>query len=105
MWSETISSHALMTLHTKKFNKPELLPLVEDVTKLSNHLKDKVEDLMKKDFTDPVHYCSLAKVCLAQVILFRVQIIGGPLSFSPLLQLKGPPKFIEWAFLAHQFPF
>lgn len=42
-WKERISHHALRILHEAKRNNPKLLPLTDDVVKLSNHLKDEVK--------------------------------------------------------------
>uniref|UniRef100_A0A8W8MJ70 Uncharacterized protein n=1 Tax=Magallana gigas TaxID=29159 RepID=A0A8W8MJ70_MAGGI len=37
-WTDIISSQALSSLHEKKYNKPMLIPLVEDVKKLNIYL-------------------------------------------------------------------
>lgn len=70
-WSDNISSKALSTLETNKYNKPQLLPLVEDVVKLHNMLEKKARTLVETLVKDPTVYAELAKVMLTMVILFN----------------------------------
>ena len=57
-----------------KQNKPTLIPLVEDVKRLNEYLKDKAEELsalLESDSFDGKIYADLCKVLLAQLILFN----------------------------------
>ena len=38
-WNDTVSATALKTLKEKKWNKPQILPIVEDISSLHAHLK------------------------------------------------------------------
>nr|XP_022296603.1 uncharacterized protein LOC111106281 isoform X2 [Crassostrea virginica] len=68
-WTDAISSQALSSLHDKKYNKPLLMPLVEDVKKLNCYLEKEARRLCSD--ADPCLYNELAQVCLAQIILFN----------------------------------
>lgn len=70
-WNERISGQALATLDTNSYNKPKLLPLVEDVAKLHSYLSVQANSLTKVIQSDPKCYSDLAEVCLAKIILFN----------------------------------
>ena len=86
-WEETITSKAFGTIRQKKYKKPKLLPLVKDVVKLQKYLRSKSQELCKQievnhheqeegDSEVKDVYTELAKVCLAQVILFNQKRSG-----------------------------
>jgi len=70
-WAERISSHALTTLHDSKFNKPQYVPLADDVKKLTMYLKKEAEVLKDALSGDSRYLDDLAEVVLAQLILFN----------------------------------
>lgn len=72
-WSSTVSSHALSTLHQRKWNKPTILPLSEDVVKLHRHLSSKMAESkdMLSTAPDKLAWNTLATATLSKVILFN----------------------------------
>uniref|UniRef100_A0A8W8MPK0 Uncharacterized protein n=1 Tax=Magallana gigas TaxID=29159 RepID=A0A8W8MPK0_MAGGI len=62
---------ALSSLHEKKYNKPMLIPLVEDVKKLNIYLDTEAKRVCLEVKDNPHLYAELAQICLAQVILFN----------------------------------
>ncbi|XP_070408956.1 uncharacterized protein [Nothobranchius furzeri] len=77
-WSELVSHTALNTLSQAKYNKPLTLPFTEDVQCLHQYLKKAGEtafcNLSEK--ATPKTYGELAKVTLAQVIVFNRRRAG-----------------------------
>ncbi|XP_062419595.1 uncharacterized protein LOC134132279 isoform X3 [Pungitius pungitius] len=77
-WSELVSHNALSTLSKAKFNKPSTIPFTQDVQLLHQHLEkksaDAVEDLKKHE--SPQTYTELARVTLAQIIVFNRRRAG-----------------------------
>ena len=51
-WTETVSSIALATLRTNKFNKNELIPLTSDVVRMKNFLEEAIPNLTKSLITE-----------------------------------------------------
>ncbi|XP_077983223.1 uncharacterized protein LOC144438066 [Glandiceps talaboti] len=74
-YTDTVSANALTTLNDMKRNKPKLLPLVEDVSKLHLHLKAVALETKKKvkeaQVPDVKTWYELSQVTLAQLILFN----------------------------------
>ena len=72
-WSHEISSHALRSLHQRKFNKPVVLPLAEDVKLLHDYLAKKAEKCSQRLSNEPSSavWNELSKVTLTQVIIFN----------------------------------
>ncbi|XP_035812761.2 uncharacterized protein LOC118471566 [Amphiprion ocellaris] len=72
-WNEMISSAAYRTLEEKKWNKPKLIPLAEDVKKMHMYMTDKQKQYYKQLLVEkiPKNWSNLAKVILAQIILFN----------------------------------
>ena len=69
---ERISTHAHSTLSLNRYNKPKLLPVVADVSKLHKYLQ--AQALLLKEEMKVItwkKYAEFSKVCLAQVILFN----------------------------------
>lgn len=77
-WEESVSSKALNTLQNKQYNRPNFLPLVEDVVKLYNFLEAKAKELCEKiaQENDMHIYLELSKVCLTLLILFNRKRTG-----------------------------
>lgn len=72
-WKHEISSHALRSLHGRKFNKPLVLPLAEDVKLLHRHLSEMAQRAMESLGDEPSEpaWCELCQVTLAQVVIFN----------------------------------
>ncbi|KAK3910780.1 Thiamine-phosphate synthase [Frankliniella fusca] len=77
-FSETITSKAFNTLHTRKFNPglnaPRISPLSADITALYKHLKNKLNALMaelKEDATNANIWYKFAKACVAYSVIFN----------------------------------
>ncbi|VDI20110.1 Hypothetical predicted protein [Mytilus galloprovincialis] len=70
-WMVEISSKALATLEKIRYNKTQLLPLVEDVVTLSNYLKLISEKIKKSGICNQKQYVEFSKMCLAEIILFN----------------------------------
>ncbi|CAL8361627.1 unnamed protein product [Merluccius merluccius] len=75
-WHELVSVTSLKSLNESKWNAHQLLPFTADVQKLHNYLDEKQQqyqhDLESEASTGSSHnWASLAKVTLAQVILFN----------------------------------
>jgi hypothetical protein len=68
-WKTSIASKALASLAKAKYNKTQLLPLVEDVVKMNNFISDRAEKVRNSWTVNS--YAEFAKLCLAQVILFN----------------------------------
>ncbi|XP_034056095.1 uncharacterized protein LOC117535690 isoform X1 [Gymnodraco acuticeps] len=76
--SEFVSHGALNTLSGAKYNKPSTLPFTEDVQILHRHLDKSAESAIcnLKEEATPQNYAELAKVALAQVIVFNRRRTG-----------------------------
>ena len=68
-WKTSISAKALASLSSLKYNKTQLLPLVEDVVKMNDFLQKKAE-VMINSWSDDC-CAEFTKICLAQIILFN----------------------------------
>lgn len=68
-WKTSISSKALASLTASKYNKTQLLPLVEDVVKMNAYLQKKAEEIRKSWSNERCG--EFTKLCLAQIILFN----------------------------------
>ena len=67
-WEDKMSSHSLTTLHKRKFNKINLLPLAENLEKLRKHFVGRNEVLTDKVFKKPTleNWGQLAEVTLCR---------------------------------------
>lgn len=77
-WCELVSHNALNTLSSAKYNKPTTLPFTEDVRTLHQYLQktaDSVVGNLMEDATSK-NYAELAKVTLAQIIVFNRRRAG-----------------------------
>ena len=76
-WEGEVSHHALRTLEEARRNNPKILPLTEDVVKLTRYLQDeaktKHEDLQKSGPGIGIQktWVKLAEILLSQVIVFN----------------------------------
>ncbi|XP_030586474.1 uncharacterized protein LOC115781159 isoform X6 [Archocentrus centrarchus] len=72
-WKGLITRGATTTMKESKWNAPQILPLTDDVKCLDSHMetvKAGAEKVLRLTPT-PYHYAMLAKVTLAQVIIFN----------------------------------
>lgn len=77
-WNEKISSVALASMKTNKFNKPEVLPLTEDIMLLRDFLDKNIPLLMTtltKNKSAEV-WKRLAGMCMARILLFNKRRSG-----------------------------
>ncbi|XP_042610359.1 uncharacterized protein LOC122143828 [Cyprinus carpio] len=77
-WSEYISHCAPSTISDLKYNKPDSLPLTEDIQKLHKHLDKRAELAnaeLKKEATVQ-NYSSLANTTLTKIVLFNRRCMG-----------------------------
>ena len=72
-WSHEVSSHALRSLHLRKFNKPVVLPLAEDVKKLHQYLTANAEASRLSLCQEPTvnAWSELCQLTLAQIVTFN----------------------------------
>ncbi|XP_047189259.1 uncharacterized protein LOC118313196 isoform X2 [Scophthalmus maximus] len=77
-WSELVSHRALNTLSDAKYNKPSTLPFTEDVQTLHRYLDKSAESSFcnLKETATTQNYAQLAKVTLAQIIVFNRRRAG-----------------------------
>ncbi|XP_077091385.1 uncharacterized protein LOC143742422 isoform X2 [Siphateles boraxobius] len=77
-WAEHVSHAALDTSSKSKFNKPSTIPFTHDVQLLHQHLEKKSADAFEslKSHESSQTYAELAKVTLAQVIIFNRRCAG-----------------------------
>lgn len=77
-WSELVSHRALNTLSDAKYNKPSTLPFTEDVQILHRYLDKSAEKAFcnLKEVATSQNYAQLAKVTLAQIIVFNRRRAG-----------------------------
>ena len=73
-WTEDISTHALRSLSEQQRNKVKFIPLIKDVTLLTNHLKTTAEEAFKKLCSkgdDTEAWQELNEAALTQVMQFN----------------------------------
>lgn len=78
-WDSEFTSNALRNLNELQKNKVKLLPLTEDVAKLSNFLKREIYEsyrCLSTDNENCVAYQQLQKLILAMIILFNRRRCG-----------------------------
>ena len=77
-WSELVSNGALNTLSDAKYNKPSTLPFTEDIQILQQYLVKSAEEAFcnMKEVATSQNYAQLAKVTLAQIIVFNLRRAG-----------------------------
>ena len=80
-WDDEIGKRSRTELDTRKWNKPQLIPLTEDLQTLKHHLNTIQEESMqslKADKFDISAYRDLATSTLAKVIMFNRRRQGEP---------------------------
>ena len=77
-WAEKTSVKALNSLAFKKHNKPECLPVTEDLLKLKEFQLKKMQELTERleIFAYPEIWRELATICLSRVIVFKKRRSG-----------------------------
>ncbi|WAR24751.1 hypothetical protein MAR_038420, partial [Mya arenaria] len=72
-WNDKISSVALSTLKTNKFNKGQVIPLTDDLVKLKNHLSSRMSALAEKLQSSPAYkvWRELAEVTMVRILLLN----------------------------------
>lgn len=71
-FKDSVTSVALATLRTNKFNKGEILPLTEDLTKLKKYLTCKMKQLIAQMKSPSYEFWrELAEVTLSRILLFN----------------------------------
>ena len=102
-WNALISSTALRNIEEGKWNMPTVMPFTEDVQALHRYLWEKRQECIDHLTAEPTaqHWSSLAKVLLAEVILFNRRR-EGEVSCMPLIAFTSrdtsdPNQDIDWA--------
>ncbi|XP_059406406.1 uncharacterized protein LOC132141148 isoform X2 [Carassius carassius] len=102
-WNEMILDTALRNIREAKWNVPALIPFSEDVQKMHTYLSQ-VQDEWYKSLSESSStkaWMELAKVCLAQIILFNRRR-GGEVASMPLSAFFSrdtfdPHEGVDWA--------
>ena len=93
-WNDRISHHSLTTLHGRKFNRIDLLPLTEDLEKLRKHLLQRISVLMKALKENPTlhRWGELAETTMTRLIIFNKRR-GGEASKMLLTNFQTRPDW------------
>lgn len=78
-WQFEISTLANKDLQQKKWNKPSLIPLAEDLTLLKSYLNvesDKYRNILELDQCDEKAFKTLQEICYVQLILLNRRRVG-----------------------------
>ncbi|KAF5274424.1 hypothetical protein FQR65_LT04340 [Abscondita terminalis] len=79
-WSIRISSNALNTLHTRKFNCTQLLPVTGDLIKLNNYLECEIKkykaEIEKTYQPSPSCWSRFAALILSKIVVFNKRRSG-----------------------------
>ncbi|XP_016309118.1 uncharacterized protein LOC107663407 isoform X4 [Sinocyclocheilus anshuiensis] len=102
-WNEMILDTALRNIREAKWNVPALMPFTEDVQKMHTYL-GQVQDEWYKSLSESSStkaWMELAKVCLAQIILFNRrrggEVASMPLSVFFSRDTSDPHDGVDWA--------
>jgi len=102
-WNEMISATALRNIAEAKWNVPTLMPFTEDVQKMHQFLSQMQDECRSALSESPSTktWTDLAKVCLAQIILFNRRREGEvarmPLSAFLSRDTSDPHQDLDWA--------
>ncbi|XP_055083901.1 uncharacterized protein LOC129456909 [Periophthalmus magnuspinnatus] len=102
-WNDFIPSTALRNISEVKWNVPQILPFTEDIQALHSFLDRKGSEYMECLSTKPSaeNWSYLAKVCLAEVILFNRrregEVSSMPLSAFLSRDTSVPHEDADWA--------
>ncbi|XP_016142227.1 uncharacterized protein [Sinocyclocheilus grahami] len=102
-WNEMILATALRNIREAKWNVPTLMPFTEDVQKMHTYLSQVQDEwyksLSESSFTKA--WMELAKVCLAQIIIFNRhrggEVASMPLSAFLSRDTSDPHEDVDWA--------
>ncbi|XP_072396297.1 uncharacterized protein [Diabrotica undecimpunctata] len=78
-WQYEISTLANKDLQQKKWNKPSLIPLAEDLTLLKSYLNiegEKFRDILQQDQSNEKAFRMLQEICYVQLILLNRRRVG-----------------------------
>ncbi|XP_032382955.1 uncharacterized protein LOC116696235 [Etheostoma spectabile] len=102
-WNEMISATALRNIREAKWNVPTIMPFTEDVQKMHGYLSQ-VQDKWSNSLSETpssTTWKELAKVCLAQIILFNRrregEVASMPLSAFLSRDSSDPHEDVDWA--------
>ncbi|KAI4889246.1 hypothetical protein NFI96_027659 [Prochilodus magdalenae] len=102
-WNELISATALRNIREAKWNVPALMPFTQDVQKMHAYLSQVQDECYNSLSQSPSTkaWAELAKVCLAQIILFNRrregEVASMPLSAFSLRDTSDSHEDIDWA--------
>ena len=102
-WNELISATALRNIREAKWNVPTLMPFTEDVQKMHAYLTQVQDEWYNSLSESPSTkaWMELAKVCLAQIILFNRrregEVASMPLSAFSSRDTSVPHEDVDWA--------
>ncbi len=102
-WNEMISATALRNIREAKWNVPTLMPFTEDVQKMHTFLSQVQDEWFNQLSESPSTkaWMELAKVCLAQMILFNRrregEVASMPLSAFLSRDTSDPHEDVDWA--------
>ncbi|XP_067253215.1 uncharacterized protein [Chanodichthys erythropterus] len=102
-WNEMISATALRNISEAKWNLPTVMPFTEDVQKMHAYLSEVQDEWFKSLSESPSTkaWMELAKVCLAQMILFNRrregEVASMPLSAFLSRDTSDPHEDVDWA--------
>ncbi|CAJ1057878.1 uncharacterized protein LOC124050300 [Xyrichtys novacula] len=102
-WNEVISATALRNIREAKWNVPTLMPFTQDVQKMHTYLSQMQDEWHKSLSESPSTraWMELAKVCLAQIILFNRrregEVSSMPLSAFLSRDSTDAHEDVDWA--------
>ncbi|CAJ1071516.1 uncharacterized protein LOC124050300 [Xyrichtys novacula] len=102
-WNEVISATALRNIREAKWNVPTLMPFTQDVQKMHTYLSQMQDEWHKSLSETPSTraWMELAKVCLAQIILFNRrregEVSSMPLSAFLSRDSTDAHEDVDWA--------
>ncbi|XP_037401123.1 uncharacterized protein LOC119265232 isoform X3 [Pygocentrus nattereri] len=102
-WNELISATALRNIREAKWNVPTVMPFTEDVQKMHAYLTQVQDEWYNSLSESPSTkaWMELAKVCLAQIILFNRrregEVASMPLSAFSSRDTSDPHVDVDWA--------
>ena len=99
-WTDRVSSIALATLKRNKFEKPQVLPLTDDLVKFRTYLNESIEKLSKELLLNPSPFSwkSLAEVVLCRLVIFNKRRSG---EMAKLL-VQNYTKRLKWTAIGNE---
>ena len=102
-WNELISSTVLRKIEQEKWNTPTILPFTQDVQALNSYLDLQQQKYIQCLTAEPnaLNWSSLARVSLAQVIIFNRrregEVSSMPLTAYLSRDTSDPHEDVDWA--------